>query len=84
MKDKVYLVFNKHGVGKMTKNPPPLRAGEYAVRIDVTVDDKYFRRIIPIAKMELDEEFLIEPKIQLEPVVVEEDTPEGEEINAST
>ena len=69
MKDSVYLVFNRGRVVSMKRSPPDLRAGEYATRIDVTVDDKYFRRIIPIAKMELDDKFLIEPRLVLEPQI---------------
>ena len=68
MKDTIYMTFDQNGVkGQLRKTPPTLRAGEYACRIDVTVDDKYFKRIIPIAKMELDGKFLIEPQIELEP-----------------
>lgn len=68
MNDTIYLVFSKEGVSALRKTIPQLKAGEYATRIDIHVDDKYFKRIIPIAKMELDDKFLIEPKIELEPV----------------
>jgi hypothetical protein len=73
MKDTIYVVFDRYGAKSMRKTVPPLKAGEYATRIDLTVDDKYFKRIIPIAKMELDDSFLIEPKIELEPQEVEEE-----------
>ena len=80
MKDSIYITFDRSGVkGTLRKTPPTLRAGEYACRIDVTVDDKYFKRIIPIAKMELDDKFLIEPKVELEPQDVPEEHIEGEE-----
>ena len=75
MKDSIFLIFDRNGVQGYRKTVPPLRAGQYATRIDVTVDDKYFKRIIPIAKMELDDKFLIEPKVQLEP----QETPQEEE-----
>lgn len=81
MKDTIYLTFDRNGVsGSIRKSPPQLRAGQYAVRIDVKVDDKYFKRIIPIAKMELDDSFLIEPKVELEPQEKPEEIKEGEEI----
>jgi hypothetical protein len=67
MKDSVYLTFNRNRVVSMKRSIPELHAGEYAARIDITVDDKYFKRIIPIARMELDDKFLIEPKVLLEP-----------------
>lgn len=80
MKDTVYLIFNKEGISAMRKSLPHLKAGEYATRLDVKVDDKYFKRIIPIASMELDDKFLIEPKIELEPMEKPDDTPIGEEV----
>lgn len=74
MKDEIFLTFNANKIVSMRHSPPPLRAGEYAVKIKLTVEDKYFKRIIPIAYMELDGKQLIEPKIELEA----EDIPEEE------
>lgn len=79
MKDSIYLIFDKNGVRKLTKSLPALRAGEYATRLDVMVDDKYFKRIIPIAKMEIDEKYLIEPKVELEPALEPEEVKEETE-----
>jgi hypothetical protein len=84
MKDSIYLIFSKEGIVAMRKTLPELKSGQYATRIDVLVDDKYFKRIIPIAKMELDDKFLIEPKMVLEPMEKPDDTPQGEEISEST
>lgn len=78
MKDIIYVRFDGSGVRGFSKNPPQLMAGQFAVRIDILVDDKYFKRIIPIAKMELDSKFIIEPKIELEPQEVFEDVNTGE------
>lgn len=80
MKDSIYLIFDKFGVNAMRKTLPELKAGQYATRLDVLVDDKYFKRIVPVAKMELDDKFLIEPKMVLEPMEKPEDMPEGEEV----
>ncbi len=74
MKDTIFLIFDKNGITGTRKTIPPLKAGEYSTRIDVTVDDKYFKRIIPIAKMEIDDGALIEPKMILENVEKPEDT----------
>ena len=79
MNDTIFLIFDKHGIKGTRKTIPPLKAGEYATRIDVTVDDKYFKRIIPIAKMEIDDDFLIEPKMVLENVENPEENPEEPE-----
>ena len=80
MNDSIYITFDKNGIGTMRKSPPALRAGEYACRLDVTVDDKYFKRIIPVVKMELDGKYLIEPKVEVEPQ--EPEQPEGEEVES--
>lgn len=69
MKDSVYLIFAKGGIVAMRKTLPELRAGHYATRLKVSVDDKYFKRIIPEATMELDDKFLIEPKVNVEPMM---------------
>lgn len=84
MKDTVYIIFDKNGVRGFRKTIPQLRQGEYATRLDVMVDDKYFKRIIPVAKMELDDKFLIEPKMVLEPIEKPEENIEGEESNVET
>jgi hypothetical protein len=68
MNDSIYLIFDKQGIVGMRKSIPNLSAGQYACRLDIIIDDKYFKRIIPIAAMELDDKFLIEPKIQIEPI----------------
>lgn len=78
MKDTIYLIFDKNGIMGMRKTLPELRAGQYATRLDVSVDDKYFKRIVPIAKMELDDKFLIEPKMVLEPMENPDEIKEGE------
>ena len=80
MNDTIYLIFDRTGIKGTRKTLPPLKAGEYATRIDVTVDDKYFKRIIPIAKMEIDDAALIEPKMILETIDKPEENPEGEDI----
>ena len=73
MESTIYLTFDRNGVkNTLRKSPPALRAGEYACRLDITVDDKYFKRIIPIAKMELDDSHLIEPVVEIEPQEVEQ------------
>lgn len=73
MKDSIYITISKNGITGYRKTIPSLRAGEYAVRIDLTVDDKYFKRVIPIAGVEINDKHLIEPKIVVEPIEQEED-----------
>jgi hypothetical protein len=67
MKDTIYLRFDRTGVNGMTKRPPALGAGELAVKIQVKVADGYFRQITPEATLEIDERFVIEPVVEVEP-----------------
>lgn len=71
MKDVIYIVFNKYGVRGIRKTLPQLRSGEFATKLVLKVDDKFFKQIVPEATMELDDKFLIEPKIELSPQPIE-------------
>lgn len=66
MKDTVYLIVNKNGVHGMRKTPPDLKGGEHAVRLQVNVDDRFFKAAIPTALLEIGEEFLITPEIDVD------------------
>lgn len=66
MKDTVYLVFSSAGVHKMSKNPPPLHSGEYAVCLNIEVPDQYFNAAIPKANLTLGEEQMISPPVTLD------------------
>ena len=81
MKDRVYLIFNADGFVRAAKGGPkwheqvpPLRSGERAVRLQVSVPDSAFRPQGAIqASIEVPEASLIEP-----PAVVEvSEPPEG-------
>jgi len=78
MKDIIYLIFDRSGIVHMRKSLPNLSAGQYAVKLEVFIDNKYFERIVPTATMSLDDSFLIKPKIYLEPQVVSKEELEDE------
>lgn len=77
MRDSCWLIFNKRGLKRMSKGKrerytrvrPALAAGEYAVRVSVTVPDKVFEdRPIPEASITVPAEAVIEPVVTvLEP-----------------
>lgn len=72
MRDVAYLKLTRRGISGMTKNCPKLSAGEYAVKLVLTVDDRFFEQAIPTATLDIDDEFLVSPVI-----VVEPELPEG-------
>lgn len=47
MRDYVYLIFDKRGVRNMVKRQPTLKGGQYAVKVNVEVEDSFFRQPIP-------------------------------------
>ena len=66
MEDTIYVIFDRIGVTGMRKTLPPLGADEYACKINLVVDDKYFKHLVPTARLELDGSTLIEPTIEQE------------------
>ena len=78
MKDSIYLIFNRHGVRGFRKTLPKLSSGEFATKLTLKVDDKFFKQIVPEATMELGDKFIIEPKIELSPEVKLEETKRAE------
>lgn len=75
MKSSVYLVFDKLGVREMRKGKPSLAAGQYAVRVTISVPDRMFARMIPEALVEIPEGAIIEPTVEVQ---VETPAPAGE------
>jgi len=77
MKDSVYLIFNRRGIRKIMKTKCTLNYGEFATKLEISVDNKYFDNVIPTAILELKESNLIKPKIDIE--VKEQEIPVEEE-----
>lgn len=65
MRDIAYLTFNADGVTGMKKRHPSLRQGEYAVAVEVRVPDEFFARGIPLAVVEIPEDAIIEPEVEV-------------------
>lgn len=63
MKDSVFLVFDRGKVKKMYKTKPSLRRDEHAIRLDVEMDDDYFRAAIPSHKLRVAAEDVIRPEV---------------------
>ena len=67
MRDSCYIKFDRQGIvsAGMSKGPPALRAGQYAVRITLSVPDENLRQAIPEAVIEIPEAAIIEPVVEV-------------------
>lgn len=65
MKDSTYLIFDKSGIREMRKRHPKLKAGEFAVKIEIEVDNVYFDQAIPTAKLKIDKGDIIRPPVDV-------------------
>lgn len=65
MRDSVYLTFDRNGVILMRKRAPAMSSGEFAVRISIEVPDQFFNRVIPHAHIEVPEDFILEPEVEV-------------------
>lgn len=76
MKDEVYLVFNKGGIRRLIKKISNkvtlLQPGELMVKVNLEVEDKYFKFAIPEATVKLSQENVIMPEVKVEPVKTEQ------------
>lgn len=66
MKDSAYLTVNANGIIRMTKNPPHLRAGEYAVKVCLSVPQEYFKAVIPVANINVNGRHLHHPPFDVQ------------------
>ena len=67
MRDTGYIVVTRGGLSlsRLTARPPDLKSGEFAVRIEVEIDDAYFERNIPVARIQIDERHLVHPEAEV-------------------
>lgn len=65
MKSKVYIVADRRGVQRMTKNPPDLFRGELAVALTVNIPDNVFRDPVLSAALDVPESAVIHPEIAI-------------------
>ena len=67
MRSRLYLVFNRNGVNRLLKQRlTPLKGGEVAVQLTVTIDDQHFRSPLVKAEMGIGEEYLVHPEVEVE------------------
>lgn len=66
MKTKVFLIADAWGVVRLTKREPALNRGEVAVRLTVTIPDAVFKNPIVDASVEVAEDRVIAPSVEVE------------------
>lgn len=66
MKDTVYLVTDASGVVRMTKRAPSLYRNEVAVRLTVQVPDSAFRSLEVSAILDVPEDRVILPGVEVD------------------
>jgi hypothetical protein len=66
MKDQVFLVLNPDGIQRMTKKAPKLAGNERSVAIAVNVPDKVFEYTFMKAEINIDEDQVIEPELDVQ------------------
>jgi hypothetical protein len=77
MRASCYLVLDRRGVVRMTKRQPELYAGEIAVKVNVSAADAHFRDPYAEASIEIGDDHLIRPEVDV--TVVEPPVPETSE-----
>lgn len=65
MKDSIYLVFDQGGVSRMTKRMPSMNGGEFCFRMNVSIPQDFFRRVIPVAELEVPESYIKHPSVEI-------------------
>ena len=66
MKDTVYLVINPDGIKRMTKKAPKLAGDERSIAIEVNVPDSIFEYTFMKAEINVDEDQVIEPELDVQ------------------
>jgi len=67
MKDEAYITLNKSGIAGIRKGKPSLRSGQVAVKIRISVSDKFFDRTIPQVDIDIPDSYIQTPSIEVEP-----------------
>lgn len=76
MKNKFYVVFDRHGALRLNKKQlPALYRGEVAVAMTVTIPDSVFKNPIISADINVPEDAILQPTIE-----VEVDNPDAEPV----
>lgn len=68
MNTHIYLVLNKRGLARTTKErAPSLQSGEIAFGLTINVDDGYFDHSMPEVTVNIRKQHVIRPQITVEP-----------------
>ena len=66
MKTSAYVILTKHGVLSLRKGKPKLNSNEVAVRLNLTISDKFFERFVPEVDIDVPDDYVAKPEIGVE------------------
>lgn len=66
MKDSLYLVLSDKGFERATKRAPSLYRNEVAVLLKLSIPDSAFRSLTVSATLEVQEEQVIQPTLEID------------------
>lgn len=69
MKVNCYMIVNSNGKVRVTKTSPSLFQNEIAIKLDMNLSDKFFQRFIPHAKLDVPDDFVLTPEMEVELVM---------------
>lgn len=64
MKVSVYLVLSQGGDIRLVKTSPKLNSMEVAVKLNLSISDKFFKRFIPETELTIPDEYVLEPRFE--------------------
>jgi len=65
MKLNCFLIVGKSGSVRTTKYVPALAQNEVAIKLNVNLSDKFFERFIPQAKLNVPDDFILTPEMEV-------------------
>lgn len=65
MKITCYLILNEYGAVSVRKNKPPLSSDEVAVKLNLSLSDKFFERFMPEVDIKVPDDYVMKPSIDV-------------------
>lgn len=67
MNRECFLIFTQSGIDRMTKTlPARLGAGQFAIRVELNVPDRFFAQPIPSVQLEIPESATLGPPVTVD------------------
>ncbi len=66
MKTSAYIILTKSGVVSLRKGKPKLNSNQVAVKLNLTISDKFFERFVPEVNIGVPDDYVSKPEIDVE------------------